>query len=185
VANPFPANFEGLDGSRRLTGQVNFTDPANQPGSGGSSVIGTSVLAADGAAQTNIGAGFSSANISYTLVTLLGTDLAIDGGDPTFINVLTAGWYQIVAHLGINGTAPTSMKLQVNLSPAPSLTGHGFYDNYVGADAVNVDGCDLMVTSPVVRLAAGSTISVGSASDGTGTWNIEVAPNSLLVVRMA
>jgi hypothetical protein len=35
VANPFPANFEGLDGSRRLTGQVNFTDPANQPGSGG------------------------------------------------------------------------------------------------------------------------------------------------------
>jgi len=39
VANPYPANFETLDGARRLTGQVNFTNPANQPGGGGSSPV--------------------------------------------------------------------------------------------------------------------------------------------------
>ena len=34
MGNPYPASFENTQGARRLTGQIDFTDPANQPGGG-------------------------------------------------------------------------------------------------------------------------------------------------------
>lgn len=54
MANPYPANFETLEGARRLTGQVDFTDPANQPGGGGSQplqLVGPIAVRFNGAAD--------------------------------------------------------------------------------------------------------------------------------------
>lgn len=153
-------------------------------GDGGSQpVIGTSVLIASGAGQGSLTAGFQF-TISYTLDSILGSDLEIDGGDDTAINVLTAGWYQATVHLGVGATADvTAEKVNINMA------GVYPYDHYVAIDGVNAGGGDITLTTPVMYLPAGgvgpSPIRVSCGTDGSGSWNIEATPNQLVVVRLA
>lgn len=174
VQNSF---YDPDDGSLEV---VTVEGVQGQVAGGASFAIGSSFLIAQGEAQPAIACGSSSTKIVYATVQLTGTDIQVSV-DGTTITILTAGWYQVTAYNGNNGSAITSFQTTISF---PDADLYGNFDNYVGCDPT-VGGVDLIVPTPFLPFAAGDTMFVEGYADGTGTWNLEGNPNQIYVVRGA
>lgn len=166
MGNPYPIEVADADGVARLQGEATFTDPANQPGGGGSQPITREQLTGDTA---TIGGGGGAANLTWDNSN--GPDVLLDISTPAAPTVVVAGTYAVtVSVLG---------------SAVPQ--GKAFYA-YLALDAT---GEDPVVTSQMVQPAnafdssfllaltyyipAGGVIQVNVQSEDSGVYAIGAA----------
>lgn len=127
------------------------------------------------APQSGIASGASEL-VEFGVPTVVGTDLEIDGDDPTLINILTDGIYAVTAFLSING-ALTVAQITATIPIPGAAAPYRDYDE-------GVMGTREFTISASGFLPAGSVITLGGyAETSVSTWTIGSA--NIVVQRVA
>jgi len=92
VPNPYPANIEGDDGTVKISGKVEFTDPANQPGGSSSDLWANIAIVSDGDdsgtdTQWNLSAVVPNTDPPRTIQTATCTALTLAAGYPVVVRL--------------------------------------------------------------------------------------------------
>jgi hypothetical protein len=172
VANPYPAVFRDDNSETRLSGKVDFTDPANQPGGGnGPTVLGpytvnynTAGFATDGAVLRTLSAGSLILNVAVVIDTawdVAGSMIVALGGsdygppNDDFLTLITIADIQTIA---------TSYSLGVGVA-APVLDG-----------ALPLDGRARFGYISTSGALVANTGAIGAAAGSLRVWALAVLP---------
>lgn len=176
---------QGTQGSGGAQGSQGNQGTTGAQGPQGGTSVQDSWIVADASSNTSP---ITTGQISLSLVGGAGSDLAVDGGDPTRLNVLTDGFYSVSIWPEVHPSADADGKLQINLdysgssdfiNDSQSGIGMVFHPSTVSQPLV----FGPYVLAPRVALSAGQylgmdwivTMAAGSL-DGAGT--------DLVVVRV-
>jgi hypothetical protein len=164
VANPYPARFIDDDGITSKSGEIDFTDPANQPGGGGSiqreQITGHAVSINNGATGT------------LTWDTQASGDALLDLSVPALPTVIAAGVYAFT--LWVAPGAPLTAAGGFRVIFDPDLNGE---DPGVAQDS-SVSGAEAtpnVTLSETYYMAAGATLQVRVVNnDGVNASNFSL-----------
>lgn len=158
MPNPYPARWDELDGTARLEGEVTFTNPANQPGNGGTQPV----------------------EVVRLTVTPATSGLLIPASGPAGIELASLNEGDIVLNTGIGICAGFNLTPWDGSTPSlQTVISNANRGDLPGTPPTPLANVDLTL-NPTSYLTDG-VATAGSPFGGTGLHELVTGPSTLYV----